>query len=44
MKDIIEKIYEYSLEEIMGDRFASYAKEIIQDTNFNITKLTTYEF
>ena len=30
-KTIIEKIHDYALEEIMGDRFASYAKEIIQD-------------
>ena len=29
--DIVKKIEEYSLEEIMGIRFASYAKEIIQD-------------
>lgn len=28
---IVQKIHDYSLEEIMGDRFASYAKEIIQD-------------
>ncbi len=30
-KTIVEKIHDYALEEIMGDRFASYAKEIIQD-------------
>ena len=30
-KTIVEKINDYALEEIMGDRFASYAKEIIQD-------------
>ena len=30
-KTIIEKIYEYSLEEIMGDCFGKYAKEIIQE-------------
>lgn len=29
--EIIEKIYEYSLEEIMGDCFARYSKEIIQE-------------
>src|SRR5574344_1704854 len=29
--NIINKIYEYSLEEIMGERFARYAKSIIQD-------------
>lgn len=29
--EIIEKIYEYSLEEIMGDCFAKYSKEIIQE-------------
>ncbi|MDD2392220.1 MAG: DNA topoisomerase IV subunit A [Bacilli bacterium] len=29
--NIINKIYEYSLEEIMGERFARYAKTIIQD-------------
>ena len=31
MKNIIEKIYEYSLEEIMGERFGRYSKYIIQD-------------
>ena len=31
MKNIIEKIYDYSLEEIMGERFGRYAKYIIQD-------------
>ena len=31
MTNIIDKIYEYSLEEIMGDRFGRYAKTIIQD-------------
>ena len=31
MKSIVEKISEYSLEEIMGDRFGRYCKEIIQD-------------
>ena len=31
MENIIKKIEDYSLEEIMGDRFAKYAKEIIQD-------------
>ena len=30
-KTIVEKIHDYALEEIMGDRFADYAKEIIQD-------------
>ena len=30
-KDIIQKINDYALEEIMGDRFGRYAKEIIQD-------------
>ncbi len=30
-KDIVEKIYDYTLEEIMGDRFARYSKSIIQD-------------
>ena len=30
-KEIIEKIYDYTLEEIMGDRFGRYAKYIIQD-------------
>lgn len=28
---VIEKIYEYTLEEIMGDRFGRYSKYIIQD-------------
>ena len=31
MEDIIQKIYDYSLEEIMGERFGSYSKYIIQD-------------
>ena len=31
MQDILKKIEDYALEEIMGERFASYAKEIIQD-------------
>lgn len=29
--DIVKKIQDYALEEIMGDRFSKYAKEIIQD-------------
>jgi topoisomerase-4 subunit A len=29
--DIVKKIEDYSLEEIMSLRFAAYAKEIIQD-------------
>ena len=31
MKDVLNKIYDYSLEEIMGDSFGRYAKTIIQD-------------
>lgn len=31
MEDVIKKIYDYSLEEIMGDRFGKYSKYIIQD-------------
>ena len=31
MEDIIKKIYNYSLEEIMGERFGKYSKYIIQD-------------
>ena len=31
MESVIKRIEDYSLEEIMGDRFAKYAKEIIQD-------------
>ncbi len=31
MENVIKKIEDYALEEIMGERFASYAKEIIQD-------------
>ena len=31
MKDILERIHIYSLEEIMGDRFGRYSKSIIQD-------------
>ncbi|MDD3187261.1 MAG: DNA topoisomerase IV subunit A [Bacilli bacterium] len=31
MQDVMKKIYEFSLEEIMGDRFKRYSKAIIQD-------------
>ena len=31
MEDIIKKIYDYSLEEIIGERFGKYSKYIIQD-------------
>ncbi len=31
MKEVLNQIYDYSLEEIMGDRFARYAKTIIQN-------------
>ncbi len=31
MSDIIKRIYDYSLEDIMGERFGRYAKAIIQD-------------
>ena len=31
MKNIIERIHDYALEEIMGDRFGKYSKYIIQD-------------
>lgn len=31
MSDVIQKIYDYSLEEIMGERFGRYSKYIIQD-------------
>lgn len=31
MQDIIQRIYDYSLEDIMGDRFGRYSKSIIQD-------------
>ena len=31
MQDALKKIYDYSLEDIMGERFARYAKTIIQD-------------
>ena len=31
MEDVIKKIYDYSLEDIMGERFGRYAKTIIQD-------------
>ena len=30
-KELIQRIHDYDLEEIMGDRFGKYAKEIIQD-------------
>ncbi len=31
MQEVIKRIYDYSLEEIMGERFGEYAKSIIQD-------------
>lgn len=31
MQDILQRIYDYSLEDIMGDRFGRYSKTIIQD-------------
>lgn len=31
MKEVLTKIFNYSLEEIMGNRFGRYSKEIIQD-------------
>ena len=31
MQEVLKKIYNYSLEEIMGDRFGRYSKSIIQD-------------
>ena len=31
MEDVLKRIHDYALEEIMGDRFGKYAKEIIQD-------------
>lgn len=31
MEDIVKKIYDYSLEDIMGKRFGAYSKYIIQD-------------
>ena len=31
MQEVIKRIYDYSLEEIMGERFGRYAKTIIQD-------------
>ena len=31
MQEILKKIYDYSLEDIIGERFARYAKTIIQD-------------
>ena len=31
MQEVLKKIYDYSLEDIMGERFGRYAKTIIQD-------------
>ncbi|MGE5456208.1 MAG: DNA topoisomerase IV subunit A [Ignavibacteriales bacterium] len=31
MQEVLKKIYDYALEEIMGERFGRYAKTIIQD-------------
>ena len=30
-QEVIEKIFEYTLEDIMGERFGSYSKYIIQE-------------
>lgn len=30
-QEVIEKIFDYTLEDIMGERFGSYSKYIIQD-------------
>ena len=29
--EVIEKIFDYTLEDLMGERFGSYSKYIIQD-------------
>lgn len=31
MEEVLKRIHDYALEDIMGDRFGNYAKEIIQD-------------
>ena len=31
MEEVLKRIHDYSLEEIMGERFARYSKYIIQD-------------
>ena len=31
MEDVLKRIQDYALEDIMGERFGAYAKEIIQD-------------
>ena len=31
MQEVLKKIYEYSLSDIMGERFGAYSKYIIQD-------------
>ena len=31
MEDVLKRIHDYALEDIMGERFGNYAKEIIQD-------------
>ena len=31
MQEVIKRIHDYALEDIMGDRFGRYAKTIIQD-------------
>ena len=31
MQDVLKRIYDYSLEDIMGERFGRYSKTIIQD-------------
>ena len=30
-EEVLEKIFDYTLEDIMGERFGSYSKYIIQD-------------
>ena len=41
MEEIIKKIYDYSLEEIMGERFGKYSKYIIQESSYTRCKRWT---
>ena len=39
MQEELKRIYEYSLEEIMGERFGKYSKYIIEENAINVKDL-----
>ena len=42
MQDVIKRIYDYSLEEIMGERFGRYSKAIIQGFYVNLCTIAAF--